>query len=64
MCRPFSKAFNDVIGIPRKTVLQFNDIFEQIRQKQFEIEDFVRENNGRRESIEAEVVERTRRVLV
>jgi hypothetical protein len=47
--RPFAKALDDVIGIPRKSVLQFNEIFEQIRQKQFEIVDFVRENNGGRE---------------
>ena len=58
------KALDDVIRVPRKSVLQFNEIFEQIRQKQFEIVDFVRANNGGRESFEAalgEVVERIRR---
>ena len=64
--RPFAKALDDVIGVPRKSVLQFNEIFEQIRQKQFEIVDFVRDNNGGRESLEAalgEVVERIRQDL-
>ena len=63
ICRPFA---NEVIGIPHRTVLQFNDIFEQVRQKQFEIVDFVRDNNGGRDSLEAalgEVVERIRRDL-
>jgi hypothetical protein len=45
--RPFAKTLDDVIGIPRKSVLQFNEIFEQIRQKQFEIADFVREGERR-----------------
>jgi len=31
ICRPFAKALDEVIEISRRTVLQFNDIFEQIQ---------------------------------
>jgi hypothetical protein len=31
ICRPFAKTLDEVIGISRRTVLQFNDIFEQIQ---------------------------------
>jgi hypothetical protein len=50
--RPFVEALDNIIGVPRKTVLQFNEVFEQIRFKQFEIADFVRANNGTLEDLE------------